>query len=139
VESNSQWTRIKLGVAGGTSPYIFSYTRIPEEWKQVNNHLYIPKKIIRETRKKFPCSLIIRDSSQNELRLTIVFMTNKKTILVEGTLYNYNQVFPLSFFNENGFEGLPTLVDYPDVNKPTLTEKSTMMEKEVEAEEEQTV
>jgi hypothetical protein len=61
VESNNEWTRILLGVNGGTPPYKLIYTDIPVDWKQVNNRIYIPIFAFTVSR-RYPCKVIVRDA-----------------------------------------------------------------------------
>lgn len=43
VQSNREWTRVRIAVTGGEFPYEYIYTLLPKGWKQVKNYLYIPK------------------------------------------------------------------------------------------------
>lgn len=60
VQSNSQWTRVKIHVENGIEPLTFSYTFLPVGWKQVRNYVYIPKTVFFNDM-KYPCRLIVRD------------------------------------------------------------------------------
>ena len=115
VESNRQWSRVKIAVDGGDGTEKCTFTEIPKNWKQVKDFLYIPRKdLLKKT--KYPCRVII-ESQKEELKGTVLFVSGKKKIRVAETTFSYNHVFKEEFFEERGFSGKPKFRRIENLNK----------------------
>lgn len=121
VESNSQWTRVKLKVEGGAEPYLFSYTELPVEWKQIKNYVYLPNTVL-EAQSRYLCRLIVRDKNFQELRATIVFVTSLGKLFLADKIYPYDYEFPDSFFPSGTNPGESATIKHPDVNERKVRE-----------------
>ncbi len=40
---DTQYTRVNIPCTGGAEPYQYTYTEIPQGWKQVDNYLLVSK------------------------------------------------------------------------------------------------
>lgn len=78
VESNSQWTRVRLQADGGRAPYSFSFTQLPQLWRQINGYIYLPNTIL-STQTRFPVRFIVRDKFSDQFSATVILASlNKK-------------------------------------------------------------
>lgn len=71
VESNSQWTRVRLEADGGQAPYSFSFTQLPQLWRQISEYIYLPNTIL-STQTRYPVRFILRDRLSDQFSATVI-------------------------------------------------------------------
>ena len=84
-------------------------------------------------KKKYIVRTVIKDNSLNEAKATIVFVADGKTIYIDNILYNFNHIFPSSFFTVQTVASInsPNILPFTTTEQLLSGLKTTQVRKSV--------